>query len=126
MRSLTLPLALRATREMRVPELCWKLIVRARLLVAVALAGLLLSPALASAQTQTKVYVCTPSAKLLELVVNEPAGTLASVSSHNVGSGALEDCVAGPDGLIYVANGNNISRVEPGGTNETTIASELP
>jgi hypothetical protein len=77
-----------------------------RLLLPFGLAVVLLAPALASAQPN--LYVCTPSAQVL--TINGTTGALLDVFT---GTGTYHGCVLGPDGLLYIANDNNILRLNP-------------
>lgn len=61
---------------------------------------------------QTKAYVCTPTAQVIEQSVNAD-GSAAAAQVLFTGTGAFDDCVLGPDGWLYVANGSNILRLDP-------------
>jgi hypothetical protein len=80
-----------------------------------ALAAVLLAPGEAAAQPT--VYVCTPAAQVVAVDATSKAATLIYT-----GSGAFSDCALGPDGRLYVANGNQVLRFDPAnatGTDET-------
>jgi hypothetical protein len=93
---------------------------RARFSLPIALAALLLAPGVAAAAGPT-LYVCTPTAQILTVDVTSKATAVLFT-----GSGTFSDCVLGPDGWIYVANGTNIIRVNQAGTaSPTPVASSL-
>jgi hypothetical protein len=71
-----------------------------------ALAALLLVPAEAIAQPT--VYVCTQAAQVVAI----DATTKAAAVIYS-GSGSFDDCALGPDGRLYVANGNQVLRFDP-------------
>jgi hypothetical protein len=52
------------------------------------------------------VYVCTASAEVLKVEGN-------SVSTIAKGTGEFGDCVFGPDGNLYIANGTAVVKVDP-------------
>jgi len=81
-----------------------------------ALLALLSLPVAASAQPT--LYVCTPSAKILKVNAGPPSVVFS-------GTGTFEDCVLGPDGLLYIANDNSILRVSTDGASSSVIASGL-
>jgi hypothetical protein len=92
---------------------------RALTLPALVVGGLMLSAAPASAQPD--LYVCTPSAQVL--LVN---GTSGATSVLYTGTGSFYDCVLGPDGRLYIANGTSILRINTNGTGAETVNASSP
>ena len=69
---------------------------------------------------QPTLYVCTPTGKILKV-----DGTSGDTTTLYSGTTALHDCVFGPDGRVYAANGNNIVRIDSDGGNFTTVTTDL-
>ena len=109
----TLPKVLRTTLDTGGPGRAWKMFtMRPRFSLLVALAVLLLVPALAWAGPT--LYVCTPTAQVLKVVVSDSTATTTVLVPTPAGTaiaGSLYDCVVGPDGYVYAATDKNILRV---------------
>jgi len=81
------------------------------------LGALLIAPAIASAalppgpQGSPTVYVCTADAQVLKI-----DGTTGASTVYANGAGTFDDCVVGPDGQLYIANGSKIVRLDLSGT----------
>ena len=106
----TLPKVLRTTLDIGGPGRPWKrFTMRPRFSLLIALAALLLAPALASAQSDV-VCVHTDASDPTRSTV--PSDNDSPVQRRPARS---HDCVLGPDGSLYVANDNNILRMNPDG-----------
>lgn len=77
--------------------------------------------AAAPASAQPAVYICTPTSQVLAV-----DGTTGATSLLYTGAGVFHDCVLGPDGRLYIANDNNILRINPTNTSESSLVNSLP
>jgi hypothetical protein len=92
---------------------------RPRFSLPIALAVLLLAPALAFAQsTDPIVYVCTPDAVIYKVV-----GTTST--KLYTGTGRFDHCDVGPDGYLYVLNNTKILRLNPTSKNTASSSAEF-
>src|SRR5215211_7729680 len=74
-------------------------------------AAVLITPTVVVAQPVPAAYVCGGS-QVTKIVGTSASGLLSA------GNANFEDCLVGPDGRLYIANGTEIDRLDP--TNKTT------
>ena len=72
---------------------------------------MLLVPATAAAQTT--MYVCTPAKQILKVVDGPGLTVTTTVLYSNSLDAPYDDCVVGPEGLLYVSSGSNILALNP-------------
>jgi hypothetical protein len=92
-----------------------------RAVVTVAALALLLAPTTATAQPVSYpgnpgwhpvAYICTAAAQVVRVTTNASGGVASAIVYANGASGSFDDCVVGPDGFLYVANGNKIVKID--------------